>query len=302
MGTPNVLADRVLVATTTTGTGTYALGAAVAGYLDPAAAGVAGGARVPYVVVDSLTAPTRMEVGEGVYTAGSPATITRATIRRNTSGGTSAESWPAGTKYLMLAPNAATLPSLETDGTLSAPGLAVTSTTGIASAGAISVSAGNISAQAGEISSRLSGAPTQGILRLGNADKRLWFNGSSFDLDAPLAVAGNVTASGNVVWTSDARTKEDVRPAKVGLEQALRLRAVTFRRKGAGRKARREMGLVAQDVQAAHALAVVRQPDGTLAVSAAAVDALLVEAVRDLAEEVRDLRRRLAAVERRGRA
>ncbi len=66
MGTPVVLADRVLVATTTTGTGTYAIGTAITGYLDPAGAGVTTGARLAYVVVDSLTAPTGFEIGEGI--------------------------------------------------------------------------------------------------------------------------------------------------------------------------------------------------------------------------------------------
>lgn len=122
MGTPVVLGDRVLVATTTTGTGTYSLGSAVTGYLDLATAGVVSGSRVAFVVVDSLTAPTAFEIAEGVYTSGSPGTLTRAQIRRNTTGGTAAVNWGAGTKYLMLAPNAANLPLLDTDGSLNVPG------------------------------------------------------------------------------------------------------------------------------------------------------------------------------------
>jgi hypothetical protein len=122
MGTPNVVADRVLVTFTTTGTGTYTFGAAVAGYLTPNAAGIAQtGARVAYVAVDSLTAPTTFEVGEGDYTF-STTTITRATIHRNSSGGTTAVSWGSGTKYLFLAPSAARLPVLETDGRLTLTG------------------------------------------------------------------------------------------------------------------------------------------------------------------------------------
>lgn len=121
MGTPNVVADRVLVTFTTTGTGTYTFGSAVAGYLTPATAGVADLSRVAYVAVDSLTAPSLFEVGEGVYTL-SGTTITRATIHRNSSGGTTAISWGSGTKYLFLAPSAARLPILETDGRLTLTG------------------------------------------------------------------------------------------------------------------------------------------------------------------------------------
>lgn len=121
MGTPNVVADRVLVTFTTTGTGTYTFGSAVSGYLTPANAGVADGSRVAYVAVDSLTAPSLFEVGEGVYTA-STSQITRATIQRNSSGGTTAITWGSGTKYLFLAPSAARLPVLETDGRLTLTG------------------------------------------------------------------------------------------------------------------------------------------------------------------------------------
>ena len=52
-----------------TGTGTYAIGTAITGYLDPAGAGVTTGARLAYVVVDSLTAPTAFEIGEGSRSA-----------------------------------------------------------------------------------------------------------------------------------------------------------------------------------------------------------------------------------------
>ncbi len=137
MGTPNVVADRVLVTTATSGTGTYTFdSAAVAGFLTPQAAGITSGARVAYVVVDSQTAPTQFEVGEGVYTEVSR-TITRATIHRTSSGGTTHLSWPnTNTKFLFLAPSAARLPVLETDGRLTIPGgLTVT-------AGGLAVTAG----------------------------------------------------------------------------------------------------------------------------------------------------------------
>ena len=300
MGTPNVLADRVMVATTTTGTGTYALAAAVAGYLDPAGAGVPSGSRVPYVVVDSLNSPTRFEVGEGIYTAGAPATLTRATVRRNTSGATAAENWPAGTKYLSFAPNVATLPTLETDGTLSAP--AITITNAVVGGTGVTATTGMVLAAAGPLVSQLSGAPSQGQVVLGNANNRMLFTGTTFDLSASLVVTGNVTATNNFVWSSDIRGKEDIKPAHLGLRQALRIGPVTFQRLGRGAKKRRELGVIAQEVQSAHPLAVIRQPDGTLAVSAAAVDAILIGALHDLAAEVAALRERLAVLERKRRA
>ncbi|MBU8544002.1 MULTISPECIES: hypothetical protein [Roseomonadaceae] len=119
-----VLGDAVLVTTTTTGTGTYALGSAVAGYFHPADANVASGSRVSFVVVDSLTAPTAREIGEGVLTTGSPWTLTRATIRNSLFDGASvsgsALNWPAGTRYVFLTPIAARTPQLDTDNALHA--------------------------------------------------------------------------------------------------------------------------------------------------------------------------------------
>jgi hypothetical protein len=145
MGVPVVVGDRVLVTTATTGTGTYDLGSAVNGYLAPDAGTdespsnpvVVSGSRVAYVVVDSLTNPTLFEVGEGTYTAGTPATISRTLIVRNSSGGTSAISWSAGTKYIFLAPSASRFVMYDSDGNfnLSTP---ITIGNGTASAVAVS--------------------------------------------------------------------------------------------------------------------------------------------------------------------
>lgn len=122
MTTPIVLADAVLVTTTQTGTGTYALGAAVDGYFHPSEASPSlNGSRVSYTVVDSLDAPTAREIGEGVLSSGMPWTLTRATIRRSKSGGTAsgaAINWGAGTKYVYLTAIAAHTPQRRTDGRL----------------------------------------------------------------------------------------------------------------------------------------------------------------------------------------
>lgn len=120
MGVPVYVGDRVLVTTTTVGTGTYNIDAtAVTGYLTPAGAGVTSGVRVAYVVIDSLTNPSLFEVGEGTYTAGSPSTISRTLIVRNSSGGTTAVNWSAGTKYLFLAPSASRFVMYDSDGNFS---------------------------------------------------------------------------------------------------------------------------------------------------------------------------------------
>ena len=118
MGVPVNVGDRVLVATSTAGTGTYNLGAAVSGYLTPALAGVTSGSRVSYVVVDSLTNPSLFEIGEGTYTSAATPTVSRTLIVRNTTGGTSAVSWSSGTKYLFFAPSASRFVMYDSDGVM----------------------------------------------------------------------------------------------------------------------------------------------------------------------------------------
>jgi hypothetical protein len=104
-----ILKDRVQVTSTTTGTGTFTLGSAVAGFQDFSVVG--DGNTTYYVIANG----TDWEVGLGTYTA-SGTTLSRDSILESSNSG-SAVDWPAGTKNVFVtypAEKAVTLDGTET--------------------------------------------------------------------------------------------------------------------------------------------------------------------------------------------
>jgi hypothetical protein len=97
---------------------------------------------------------------------------------------------------------------------------------------------------------------------------------------------GTLTAP-NFVSSSDRRLKTDIVPIPDALTKVQALIGVTFRMAGSDR---RQMGLIAQDVQAVAPEAVVEH-EGILRLAYGNLIGLLVEAIKDLAEEVEQLKR-----------
>lgn len=109
---------------------------------------------------------------------------------------------------------------------------------------------------------------------------------SAFALLSGATFSGTVTAP-NFVSSSDARLKSDVAPIADALAKLQALTGVTFTMTGSDA---RQMGLIAQQVQSVAPEAVV-EAEGVLRLAYGNLVGLLVEAIKDLAQEVDQLKR-----------
>ena len=96
-------ADRVKETSTTTGTGTFSLAGAAAGF-QTFVDGIGNGNTCPYVI--ALRGGSEWEVGRGTVTDGAPDTLARTQILASSNGG-SAVNFSAGTKDVFCAAIAA---------------------------------------------------------------------------------------------------------------------------------------------------------------------------------------------------
>jgi hypothetical protein len=101
---------------------------------------------------------------------------------------------------------------------------------------------------------------------------------------------GNFIATGNVSAYSDARLKDNITQIPDALDKVKQLSGVTFDRIDTNK---RQTGLIAQDVELVLPEAVGHTEDGYLTLAYGNMIGLLVEAIKELAEEVSDLRGRL---------
>lgn len=118
-----IYADRVKETTTTTGTGTYSLAGAAAGFRT-FVAGVGTGAVVTYCAEDG----TNWEIGEGTVTDAATDTLTRTSILASSNAG-AAVSWAAGSKNIFLTAPATRLAITDSTQTLTNKTIAYASNT-----------------------------------------------------------------------------------------------------------------------------------------------------------------------------
>ena len=96
-----VVLDRVKVLSTDTGTGTFTLGAAYAGY--ESFAGIGNGNQTYYCINNTASGVTEWEVGIGTYTS-SGTTLSRDTVLYSSLGGTTKITVASGSKVICTYP------------------------------------------------------------------------------------------------------------------------------------------------------------------------------------------------------
>jgi hypothetical protein len=100
--------------------------------------------------------------------------------------------------------------------------------------------------------------------------------------------AGHIRSAGNVIAFSDRRLKTDIEPITDALAKVIRLNGYTYMRHGGDG---RETGVIAQEVQAVLPEAVsISENDGMLGVAYGNMVGLLVEAIKELSQQVNVLR------------
>ncbi len=119
-----------------------------------------------------------------------------------------------------------------------------------------------------------------------NADLLDGAHASAFAQLAGATFTGTVTAP-NFVSSSDARLKSDIAPISDALAKVQALTGVTYRLVGSEA---RQMGLIAQEVQIVAPEAVV-ETEGLLRLAYGNLIGLLVEAIKDLSQQVDQLKR-----------
>lgn len=115
-------------------------------------------------------------------------------------------------------------------------------------------------------------------------------NNGSFAGSSGLTYNGtNLTCGGNIIANSDQRLKKNVEPIKDALSKVLSLRGVEYDRTDLP-EFPHQIGLIAQEVESIIPEVVFDGDDGIKSVAYGNVVALLIEAIRELKEEINQLK------------
>ncbi|MCA9405456.1 MAG: tail fiber domain-containing protein [Candidatus Omnitrophica bacterium] len=111
-----------------------------------------------------------------------------------------------------------------------------------------------------------------------------------------LEVQGNTFAQG-IFNPSDERLKKDIKPIDSPLEKLSLIQPVSYQWKDPSKEQKKQIGVVAQDVEKVFPEVVKTDNEGMKSVSYASLVAPLIEAVKELQQEHEELKARLAELE-----
>lgn len=104
-----------------------------------------------------------------------------------------------------------------------------------------------------------------------------------------LEVSGSIKASGTVIQGSDERLKENIEPIPFALDKVKDLRGVNYNLIG---NSELQAGFIAQEIQEVIPEVVSEDKNGYLGVNYSGVVPYLVEAIKELKEEIKELKSR----------
>ena len=146
----------------------------------------------------------------------------------------------------------------------------------------------------GVLSVAASGAAATPAVRVGPEQSGLYYSTAGYLHVAAAGVVvasfhnnGDFTAVGNVYFSSDRRLKQKLRPVRDPLQKLEQLHAYYFEKKK--QRGVVQMGLMAQDAQAADATLAAEGPDGFLQLNVGGVLSLAVEGINALKARIAKL-------------
>ena len=113
-------------------------------------------------------------------------------------------------------------------------------------------------------------------------------------LTIDMSAAGAATFNNDVTAFSDERLKEDIQPITGGLEKVMQLQGVSYKRNDV-ENAKTQIGVIAQQVEPILPEVVLTADDemGTKSVDYAKMTAVLIEAVKELKQELTQLKQQI---------
>lgn len=126
-----------------------------------------------------------------------------------------------------------------------------------------------------------------GNMRIGDAT-----NPTSYRLE----VSGAIYASSEIVAYSDERVKDNIETIDNGLQKVLQMRGVYYTRNDRIDPAKinsRSLGVIAQEVEKVIPEVITENTEGFKSVAYGNIVGLLIEAIKDLNDEVNDLKRKI---------